>query len=82
MNLQKSDYRSVYGRNMKNICREAEVENITEVSISNIAYAPIPENQEWRCSMIRELLEVRAGRLSMNLSTKEIESILDTVTSD
>ena len=82
MNLQKSDYRSVYGRNMVNICREAEVESITEVSISNIVYAPIPENQEWRCSLISELLEVRAGRLSTNLSTKEIGNILDTVTSD
>ena len=82
MNLQKSDYRSIYGRNMKNICREAEVENITEVSISNIEYAPIPENQEWRCSLISKLLEIRAGRLSTNLSTKEIKSILDTVTSD
>ena len=46
MKLQKSDYRSVYGRNMRNICREAEVEDINEVSISNIVYAPIPENQE------------------------------------
>ena len=82
MNLQKSDYRSVFGRNVRNICKESEAEDISQVCENVIKYAAVPEGQEWRCSLINELLELRAGRLTTELSFKEIQKILDSVTSD
>ena len=82
MYLQKSDYRSVFGRNVRNICKEAGAEEISEVSANDIRYATIPQDQEWRCVLIKELLELRAGRLTTELSDKEITKILDSVTSD
>ena len=82
LNLQKSDYRSVFGRNIKNIYTEAEVEDISDVCTNDIRYASVPQDQEWRCALIDELLELRAGRLTSELTTKEIQHILDTVTSD
>ena len=75
MNLQKSDYRSVFGRNIKNICTEAEIEDISDVCANEIRYASVPQDQEWRCAIIDELLEIRAGRLQTELSTKEIKKI-------
>ena len=82
MNLQKSDYRSVFGRNVRNICKEAQAEEIFLVCANDIKYAPVPQEQEWRCALIDELLELRAGRLTTELSSKEIQNILDSVTSD
>jgi hypothetical protein len=71
MYLQKSDYRSVFGRNVRNICKEAEAQEITKVSANDI-----------RCVLIKELIELRAGRLTTELSDKEITKILDSVTSE
>ena len=82
VNLQKSDYRSVFGRNVRNICNEAEAEDISQVCANDIKYAPVPQEQEWRCALINELLELRAGRLTTELSFKEIQKISDSVTSD
>ena len=82
MDIQKSDYRSVFGRNVRNICNEAQVDNILDVCLNNISYAPCPEDQSWRSPVISELLEMRAGRLQSHLSTKEIENLLDMVASD
>ena len=81
-NLQKSDYRSVFGRNVRNICKEAQAEEIFLVCANDIKYAAVPQDQEWRCTLINELLEIRAGRLKTELSAKEIQKILDTVTSE
>ena len=79
MNVQMNDYRSVFGRNVRNICKEAQVDNISDVCLSNIDYAPVPDDQNWRCALISELLEMRAGRMDSNLTNKEIQIVLDTV---
>ena len=80
--IQKSDYRSVFGRNVTNICKEAQVDNLSDVCLNNITYASIPDDESWRCPLIVELLEMRSGRLLSNLSTKEIKVLLDRVTTD
>ena len=46
MNLQKSDYRSVFGRNVRNICKEAEADEIGKVCANDIKYAAVPQDQE------------------------------------
>ena len=48
MEIKKSDYRSVFGRNVRNICKEAQVDSISDVYLNNIIYAPIPDDQSWR----------------------------------
>ena len=40
--LQYNDRRSVYGRNVQNICEEAGAELLCEVDISSISYESIP----------------------------------------
>ena len=80
--LQQNDFRSVYGRNCKNICQEARVENISEASFLDIKYEQIPPEEEYRFSLIEELLEMRSGRLDCNLTKKEVQCMLDILCSD
>ena len=65
-NLQKSDYRSVFGRNVLNICEEAKAGNIAEVILSNVSYMTTPPEEEYRIPLVIELLELKAGRLESN----------------
>ena len=64
---------------MVNICSEAEVEELFEVDQSKIFYEQIPEEEMWRNSVIPELLEMRAGRLETELTSKEDTTLLYTV---
>ena len=80
-NRQKSDYRSVFGRNVRNICQESQVEVIPEVDISNVAYVSVPIEEKWRIPLVKELLEIRAGRLSSIMTEKEVEKLLFVATS-
>ena len=52
-NRQKSDYRSVFGRNVRNICQESQVEVIPEVDISNVSYVSVPIEEKWRIPLVK-----------------------------
>ena len=80
--LQKCDSRSVYGRNCRNICKEAEVHDIKDASHLDIKYEMINPEQEYKLSLISELIEMRAGRLDCNLTKKEVQVMLDNLCSD
>ena len=45
--------------------------------ILDIKYQQIPPEEEYRLSLIEELLEMRSGRLDCNLTKKEVQSMLD-----
>ena len=61
--LQEVDHRSVFGRNIINICKEAKVEKICDVNIDTFEYFPISEEEEWKVPFMVELLEMLAGKL-------------------
>ena len=81
-NVQQYDYRSVYGRNCRNICTESKVETILEASHNKISYEPVPPQEEYRLSLIHELLEMRSGNLSCELTKDEISIMLVTLCTD
>ena len=80
LSIQKDDYRSVFGRNVKNICEEAGAVNISEVNLENIKYVALPPEDQWRIPMLRDLLEARAGRLYIDLSRRDISRLIYEVT--
>ena len=81
-NVQKNDFRSVYGRNCRNICKEAGTENINDATWLDIKYEPVPPEEEYRVALIQELIEMRSGRLMSDLRKKEIQAMLDVLCSD
>ena len=80
MNLQMTDYRSTFGRNVVNICKDGGVDKISEVQPQNIIYAPVPPDDSWRIPLIQELLEVRAQRLQTILDPEEVLDLLNSLT--
>ena len=80
--MQQSDYRSVYGRNCNNICAETGDNSIMDASFLDVSYFPVPSEDEYRVSLITELLEMKSGRLSCELTKKEIAAMLEILCTD
>ena len=55
--LQAKDCRSDFGRNIYNICREKGTQFFKDISKGDIKYFPISFQDEWRVSILKELLE-------------------------
>ena len=55
--LQAKDCRSDFGRNIYNICREKGVQFFKDISKGDIKYFPISYHDEWRISILKELLQ-------------------------
>ena len=77
---QKNDVRSVFGRNVMNICSEAGTDRISLVNLDNIEYVPLPIEEHWRIPLLKDLLEARTGRTFVDLTRREINSIICLVT--
>ena len=58
-NIQKSEMRSTYGRNIHNICELAGVTDLSEVNMRDIIINPVPTGDEWRDHMLRDLIAER-----------------------
>ena len=80
LEIQKNDARSVFGRNVRNICSDAGTDIISLVNLDNIEYVPLPIYEHWRIPLLNDLLEARAGRAFVDLSRREINSIIYLVT--
>ena len=54
---QTNDWRSSYGRNIMNICRDAQAADINSIDINMIQVNPVPVGEEWRLenSLIKRL---------------------------
>ena len=75
---QSKDWRSTYGRNVMNICREAGASNLNDVNIDNIEINPIPSGEEWRIPLLMDLVaerEVSGGILAL----EEVNFIINLV---
>ena len=77
--IQAHDFRSTFGKNVQNICKEAEVDSLSMVDTGSLRFSAIPEDDNWKVLLIKECLEMKAGRLESNLTLKEISHIIDTV---
>ena len=73
--------RTYAGRNIRGISRECctSFDDLTSQKVkSSMMYVPVPENEEWRVSLIRELLAASLDEdVHVPLSTEEIQDILD-----
>ena len=75
---QKSDWRSVYGRNTMNICREAGVNCMAEVDVDSIEVNPLPIGEEWRVGLLGDLLRERENSSGF-LNQDQLSIVMDLV---
>ena len=74
---QESDCRSNFGRNIKGICQYNETTDIFKCKTDLIKYKLIPENEKWRVSVLKELVNARTDFLSLTgFSNKDIEDMI------
>ena len=76
--LQKSDYRSTFGRNCRHLCREMNVDSVEDVILTDIAM-PIKMEvcNSWRLPFLKELLVMREGNYDDNISINEIQDVIN-----
>ena len=66
-------------QHVQNICKEAELDSISMVDTGSLSFSPTPEGEKWKVLLIKECIEIKSGRLESNLTMKEINHIIDTV---
>ena len=76
----KHDVNSVTGSNLRNIMKLVNKNSISDLSPDDsrlVLYHPVPAEEEWRISLVRELIDIRSQSADLQgFSWKELEDIL------
>ena len=79
-NIQKDDFRSIFGSNCRHLCEEMNVARVEDIIAKNIKM-PIEYEMEvgdsWRIPFLKELLSTNEGSNESEMSKKEIQGIID-----
>ena len=80
LRLIKHDTRSTTGSNLRNILLltgKYRIEDIKLEDVDNLTYAPVAAEDLWKIGMVRELIDVKAGKYTIeNILEEELEEIL------
>ena len=75
----KDDVRSVTGRNLRYLKMKTANFNEKELDVYNEPYKATPNNDHWRLSIAKEIVETRCGDLVTNISKEEVDDIANFV---
>ena len=77
----RNDCRSTTGSNLRNILLLTKKHDSTMLvpsDVLEIDYLPVPEEDKWKISLVKELIDVKWGEASIGVfSTNEIDDMLD-----
>ena len=82
--LAKDDVRTTTGCNLRNILlltNKLSVDDLNVDLVENIKYQQIEEKDLWRIGMVKELIEIKQGNVTLpeDWSREDLDSILNTV---
>ena len=80
VNNVKDDNRTLTGKTLSRISDDTNLarNSLSAKTVRNhMKYFPVPPNQEWRCNVILELINVRDGSLENNLDNNEVTTIIN-----
>ena len=56
------------------------INDLSKSDVKSLVFSPIPENEEWRIGMLKELLDIRTNDLVLeNFSKVEIDDMINYV---
>ena len=85
LELIKNNTETITGRNIRKILLEVDkrnIENIDSKILKNLKFCELPETEEWRISSIKELSDIKQGKLTIefdngvDMESGEIDDIL------
>ena len=85
LEIIKDNTETITGRNMKKILMETDQSNISNIdskTLTKFKFSELPETEEWRINIIKELTDIKQGNLSLDfdndegMKSDEIENIL------
>ena len=76
---QENDCRSIFGLNIRNICRRNNTENIMDCRKYAVKYFPIPENEIWRVNILKELIDLKESHFVSGFSDEDLFYIVNNV---
>ena len=57
--LTQNDNRSIFGRNCMHLLQKTKARSICEADIDSLSIYPVPEESEWKLSVIRDLIDCK-----------------------
>ena len=74
--IQKSDFRSTFGKNCMPICKEMKVARIEDMIVKNISMTiKMEEQNSWWVLFLKDLLSIRDGIFAAGFENNEIQDI-------
>ena len=74
---QENDCRSIFGLNIRNICRRNNTENIMDCRKYAVKYFPIPENEVCRVNILKELIDLKESHFVRGFSDEDLFYIIN-----
>ena len=85
LNIIRRDVRSTTGSNLRKILLQTQkdhVEHLKSTDILEIKYHPIMDEDKWKTSVIKEIVQIRNGKLEVEgFSNLELDEILQHICS-
>ena len=86
LEMIKYNTETITGRNMKLILMQLDkrdIESVNNITLKNLKFCELPKTEEWRISSIKELTNIRQGKLcvqfdqGIGMENNETEDILE-----
>ena len=78
----KNDCRSTTGKNLRNLLLWTGEFDLTKIDVEKQPYRAIPQDENWRVDVAKEIIAVKAGELTLHhLSYNNLDDIADHVCS-
>ena len=83
LSVMKRDCRSTTGGNLRNLMKitgNTSIHDIKVGSTRGLIYKPIPDGEDWKVNIAKDLIDMKSGRQGVDLTKEEVEEMLHVVT--
>ena len=83
LSVMRRDCRSTTGGNLRNLMKitgNTSIHDIKVGSTRGLIYKPIPDGEDWKVNIAKDLIDMKSGRQCVDLTKEEVEEMLHVVT--
>ena len=79
--LKEHDQRSIFGRNCTKVITMTGAHSVFDSNVESLVIYPVPEGEQWKVSLVNELIDSRRGLCDCGLTSQEVSDIINAVCS-